>query len=612
MAQPAPSIRRRVSNLTRTLRLVWGAARGWTVAWGLILVLQGLLPAATVYLSKVLVDGLTVALGAGVSWEATAPVRTPALLLVGVLVASQILQAVGGWIRTAQAELVADYVKGLIHDQAAAVDLEYYETPAYFDQMARANGQAESRAVSILENLGALFQGALSLGAICLLLVPYGLWLPLALVVSALPALAVVVWHQRHHHDWWSSVTQSRRWASYYDLVLTGNIFAAEVRVFGLNERFHRAYQRVRRELRDGHLRLLRRRGIAQVGAGFSALLVTALTLLWVGWRALKGTATLGDLALFYQAFSQGQSLMRALLGNVGALYADALFLEHLYAFLELEPRTTSPPAPRALPPARARAIEIEGVSFRYPGSDALALRDFSLSIPAGATVAVVGPNGAGKSTLVKLLCRFYDPVAGSVRLDGVDIRELDVDALRARVTALFQHHVNYAGTVAENVAMGDPSETLSPGRFAGALRAGRAEDLVARLPGGEAQMLGKQFEGGLDLSGGEFQRLAIARAFYRDAEILLLDEPTSFMDPWSEALWLDRFRDHAGGRTVVVVTHRFSTARRADLICVVDQGRAVEVGTHDELVALDGLYAASWRTQSAPHVEEAAVPLTV
>ena len=602
------NLRDRLSYLAQTLGLVWEASRGWTVAWLALLLAQGVLPAAIVYLTKVLVDGMAAAMGAGLSMEVVRPVLGPAILMAAVLVLGQMLQSLTAWIRTAQSELISDHIKALIHDQAGTIDLEYYETPAYFDQMNRASGQADSRSISLLENVGGMLQNSATMLAIAALLIPYGLWIPLALLASTLPALWAVVRHQRRYHTWWHNVTQKRRWVRYYDTLLTSANCAGEVRIFGLNGRFQNAYRVLRKQLREDQINLMRGQSAAQLGAGLLALLVTAASLAWMVWRSILGLATLGDIALFYQAFNKGQGLMRMLLSSVGRLYSDSLFLEHLFMFLRLEPKVKDPEKPIVQTPQLHHGIEIEGVSFRYPGSEQLALRDFSLFLPAGKIVAVVGPNGAGKSTLVKLLCRFYDPVAGRVLMDGVDIRDLEVKQLRERITALFQRFVNYAGTLEENIVMGNVEYAVSKERLFGAAEASGAHEFIERLPAGYDTLLGKQFEGGVELSWGQLQRLAIARTFYRQAPIVILDEPTSAMDPWAETIWLDRFCAQVSGRTVLLVTHRFSTAMRADLICVMDEGRVVEIGSHQELVEQDGLYAASWRAQKRESSEASQV----
>ncbi|NNF04547.1 MAG: ABC transporter ATP-binding protein [Rhodothermales bacterium] len=587
-----------MSYLVRALGLIWESTRGWTVAWAACLVIQGVLPAITIYLTKVIIDTANEAIGGGLSWENVEPVAIPAAIMGAALLIGQILSGLIGWIRTAQGELVQDHIKNLIHDKAASVDLEFYETPEYFDEMERANNQAEARSLSILQNLGNLLRNAITLISIAGLLIPYAWWLPLLLLVSTLPALGVVVRHNRKLHAWWHETTEKRRWVTYYDQVLTLRLFAAEVRIFKLNDFFRGAYSRLRKELRESRIRLMRNQNIANFGAGFLAFVVMAGTMTWMVWRAFRGEATLGSLALFYQSFNQGQSLMRTLLSGVGQLYADTLFLEHLFSFLSIESEIKRPDDPVPAPPRLEQGIEIRDGRFSYPGSERAAVKDLNIIIPGGKTAAIVGPNGAGKSTLIKLLCRFYDPQEGQVLFDGTDIREIAPEELWEMITVLFQYHVNYAGTVEESIAVGDMASGIDRERVRTAAEAGGATKFIEELPLGYDTILGKQFRGGEDLSGGQWQRLALARAFYRPAPILLLDEPTSFMDSWAESMWLDRFRDLIKGRTAVVVTHRFTTAMRADIIFVMDEGRVIESGSHEELLAMNGLYAGSWRAQ--------------
>jgi ATP-binding cassette subfamily B protein len=318
----------------------------------------------------------------------------------------------------------------------------------------------------------------------------------------------------------------------------------------------------------------------------------------WMVWRAMRGLISLGDLALFYQAFQQGLQLMRALLENVGQLYTNILFLGNLFEFLALKPAVVSPPSPRPAPAPLREGVRFSGVRFRYPGSDRLALDGFDLFVPAGRVVAVVGPNGAGKSTLLKLLCRFYDPEAGSVSLDGVDLRQFPVDGLRRSITVLFQQPVHYNASVRGNIAFGDLAGAPPDAAIKAAAEAAGADSAICRLPEGYDNLLGKWFAEGAELSVGEWQRVALARAFVRRAPLIILDEPTSAMDPWAEADWLERFRRLASGRTAIVITHRFTTAMLADEIHVMEAGRIAQSGTHQDLLAGAGRYAEWWAAQ--------------
>jgi ATP-binding cassette subfamily B protein len=307
----------------------------------------------------------------------------------------------------------------------------------------------------------------------------------------------------------------------------------------------------------------------------------------------------LGELALFYQAFQQGLRLMRTLLDNAGQLYSNSLFLGNLFEFLALRPAVESPSSPQPVPVTLVHGIRFHEVTFRYPGCDRPVLRGLNLTIPAGRIVAVVGPNGAGKTTLVKLLCRFYDPEAGRIELDGTDLRDFSLAELRSRIAALFQEPVRYNATAAENIALGDVTCAPGASQIRAAAEVAGADEVIARLPQGLDSLLGRCFVDGAELSAGEWQRLALARAFLRRAPILVLDEPTGGMDPWAEAEWLERFRLFARGRTAIVITHRLTTAMRADLICVMAGGEVVESGTHEELVNRCGLYAQSWLEQA-------------
>ncbi|HIK49572.1 MAG TPA: ABC transporter ATP-binding protein, partial [Oscillatoriales cyanobacterium M59_W2019_021] len=502
------------------------------------------------------------------------------------------------WIRTAQSEFVQDYISTLVHNQSIAIDFSCYESSEYNDRLNRARDGASSRSLALLENSGNLLQNSITLLTMAAILIPYGAWLPLILFASALPAFYIVLHLNKRQHAWWQKTTIDRRRLQYYEMLLTASWVAAELRVFNLGSYFRSAYQMLRYRLRSEQLELARDQSLGRLGAGIVSLLISGLGLAWMGRQILLGALTLGDLALFYQAFNRGQTLMRSLLGNLAQIYKNSLFIGNLFEFLHLEPQIVDPPQPLSLPPSLQQGIRFRQITFRYPESDRPVLENFNLDIPAGKIVAIVGDNGAGKSTLVKLLCRLYDPESGSIELDGIDLRDFAVADLRGHITVLFQFPIAYYLTAQENITLSNLANTPTPDEIEAAARSAGIHETLTRLPQGYNTLLGKWFAGGTELSGGQWQRLALARAFLRRAPIAILDEPTSAMDPWAERDWLDRFRDFAQNRTSLVITHRFTLAMRADIIHVMRKGRIVESGNHTELLARDGFYAQSWKSQ--------------
>lgn len=590
-------LRSQLPYLPRTLKLVWQAAGTWTLAWLGLLLVQGVLPLAAVFLTKAVVDALVAALGGGGDWPALQPVAWWGGLMAGALLLTEAGNSLSQWLRASQADMVQDYVSGLIQAKAVTLDLGFYETPEYFDRLYRARIDALSRPVLLLENLGALLQNGITLAAMAAVLLTYSWWLPLVLIFGTLPALGVVAQATLREARWRQRTTPQERRSRYFDWLLTMPENAAELRLFGLGPHYRQAYQELRQRLRTEKraLGLTQLRG--EVLAGLCALGTGGVALIWVVRGAWLGRASLGDVALFYQVFNQGQRLLQTLLGNVGEIYRNILFLENLFEFLHLEPQVVSPPRPRPLPARLKTGVRLAGVRFRYPGSEQPALDHFSLDIPVGRIVALVGDNGAGKTTVIKLLCRFYDPEAGQITADGLDLRELEVEAWRRRITVLFQEPVHYHTTVSDNIAQGDLDAAPGPRAIEAAARAAGAHAFIQRLPQGYETIMGRWF-GGTDLSVGEWQRLALARAFLRQAELLILDEPTSAMDSWAEADWLARFRTLSAGRTVLIITHRFTTAMQADIIHVLERGRIIESGTHQELVQSGGRYGQSWQQQ--------------
>ena len=601
------SLREFTAQLTyfpQTLGLIWAANRQLTIVWGILLIIQGLLPAGAVWLTRLLVDGLSAAIGTGVSVENMRPVVYLAFLMGGIIALTSVLQSVMTWVRTAQSEQTADHLSELIHQQMIRIDLAFYERPEYLDRLHQVSNDMKNRPLALLENMGGLIQSGITLLAMGAILMPYGIWLPFILLGSTLPAFYVLLRTNRKFHAWWVHSTTDRRWVDYYDSVLTEDVFAAELRLFEFGPTFKRAYQHLRSNLRKDKLDLMKKQGLARLWASLLGLIVSGGTMAWMVWRAFLGQVTLGDLALFYQIFNKGQTLLTSFFANMGNVFSSTLFLSKLFEFLDLKPEITDPEEP--LPSIRRikNGIQFSNVIFRYPGSKKAALDNFSCSFPTGKTVAIVGANGAGKTTLMKLLCRFYDPESGSIKIDGQDIRRFSVSNLRRMITAIFQFPIVHVATAAENIAIGDIEAEKSQSELVTAARQAGAHAFIEKLPDGYNTLLNKYFPNGVNISGGEQQRLSLARAYVRNSPIIILDEPTSLMDSWGVIDWFDRFRKLASRRVSIIITHSLSIAKNADLIYLMDSGKIIEAGSHNQLLAKNGRYSKAWQAQFTPQPE--------
>ena len=390
---PKISFRLKVSYARRLLGLIWSAAGWMVIAWAGVLLLQGLIPVAIVWLTKPLVNSVQTAVGAGVNRETIEPLLTTAFVIGALMLGSELLKVALQWISMSQSEHIQDHISDLLHAKATELDLAFYETPDFHDRLYRVH-EASGRSLGLLQSIGGLAQNLVTVVGIGALLVSYGIWIALLLVAGTVPALFVVMRGSRQQHEWWKQTTIDRRRTQYFSDLLTRSQHAAEMRVFGLAAHFRQRFRELRRRLRLERMRLYRRQSVAQLGAEAIAMLSAAGGIAWMVWRAILGRATLGDIALFTQAFQRAQGLVRSLLMNIGQIHSSGLFLETLFEYLDLQPIVVAPPNPAPVPQGRP-AIRFDDVSFRYPATDRLALEHFSLTIPAGRTVAIVGSNGS-------------------------------------------------------------------------------------------------------------------------------------------------------------------------------------------------------------------------
>jgi ATP-binding cassette subfamily B protein len=570
---------------------VWRAAPGWTLLSVGLAVVQGILPLVAVYLMKLIVDAVTQGVAAAdhVAAFRTAAVYIVLAALVGLAIA--LLRSLSTLVGEAMGQVVTDHVSDVIHSRSIAVDLEYYENSAYYDTLHRAQQEAPYRPVRIVTDLLTTGQSFISMVAMAGLLFTLGWGVGLIVVLAAVPGALVRVHYARRMYDWQRESTTADRQSWYFHYLLTDGTRAKEMRLFGLGELFRGLYRDLRLILRTERIGIARRRAWADFAGGAAAVLATFATFAYIVWLTITGAITLGSMVMYYQAFQTGLSSLQAVLSGLAGLYEDNLFLTYYHEFMELEPRVLPPAQPAPVPRPMTDGVRFEAVDFSYPDTDRTALSGITLTVRPGEVAALVGPNGSGKTTLVKLLCRLYDPTAGAITLDGTDLRSFDVDELRRHMSVIFQDFAQYQLTARENIRVGNVDLAGDDPAVEAAARDAGADPVIRGLRHGYDTMLGKWFEEGEELSVGEWQKVALARAFVRDAQILVFDEPTSALDPETEWRVFQHIKELARGRAVVLISHRFSTVRTADRIHILDGGRIVESGAHDELMALGDRY---------------------
>ncbi|HEX6737492.1 MAG TPA: ABC transporter ATP-binding protein [Vicinamibacteria bacterium] len=615
MPPPPPPVRAfrerlgALRNLPPFLKLVWQTRPPLAAADVALRLVRALLPVATLYVGKLIIDDVVRLAGAGRAahpplreWLAGGQLDRLVLLLLVEFALAMLSDVLGRAVSLAESLLSEKFTNATsvrLMEHAATLDLEDFEDSELQDRLDRARRQTMGRLTLVGQLLGQA-QDVVTIASFAAGLAVLAPWLIALLLLALVPAFAGEAHFNALTYALDYQRTPQRRELDYVRQTGASVETAKEVKIFRLHAFLIERYSTLAAEFYAANRRLALRR------AGWGGLLATLGTAgyyvayAFIAWRTLRGDFTIGDLTFLAGSFRRLRNLLEGLLTGFSQLAGQALYLDDLFSFFEIEPEIVSPPQPRPFPSPIVHGFTFEDVGFRYPGAERWAVRHLGFTLRAGEVLALVGENGAGKTTLVKLLARLYDPDEGRILLDGHDLREYDLDGLRASIGVIFQDFVRYHLTAADNIAVGRIEAREDRERIVEAARRSLADEMIRKLPEGYDQVIGKRFRKGVDLSGGEWQKVAIARAYMRDAPVLILDEPTAALDARSEFGVFQRFKELSEGKTAVLISHRFSSVRMADRILVLAEGQIEAAGTHEELLAQGGRYAELFELQAA------------
>lgn len=601
------------------LKLVWETHRGYTIAMAVLRLMRSGIPVAMLWVGKLIIDAVVASRESGPNfprlWKLVA-------LEIAIVTANDILSRTSSLVESLLGDLFSNHTSVRLMEHAATLDLTHFEDPAFYDHLERARRQTTGR-IGLLAQLLAIAQDGLTLISLGAALVVFSPWLLTLLALAVLPSFFGETHFASLEYSMQFRWTPERRQLDYLRYIAASDRTAKEVQLFGLSrwliDRFRRLSWRFFNENKKLSIRKARVSTLLSLIGTLGYYSAYAIILI----RATRGELTIGTLTFLAGSFSRSRSLIETLLMSAGGIYQQCLYLKDLFDFFEMKPSIASAAGAKTVPRPIKDGFVFENVGFQYPGSDAWAVRNVSFRLQPGERVAFVGENGAGKTTLTKLLARLYDPTEGRILLDGVDLREYDVQSVRRAIGVIFQDFVKYDLRFDENVGVGEIDDVRTyldsssateqedlrksegngkaevPGSIVSASEKSLAASLLPRFSKGYQQMLGRRFDEGVELSGGEWQKVALARAYMRDAQVLILDEPTASLDARAEYQVFVRFSQLVAGRMAVIISHRFSTVRMADRIVVLNNGTVIEEGSHQELVSQAGLYAELFALQA-------------
>ncbi len=591
-------MKEKIKLFRESLILVWESAPGWALANISVSVIRSFLPLALIWLLKILIDYITKAstAGSGVNFE---NVIWLIIAVVSVYFLDEASADFSNYIRKKQSMKLEIYMYGLLHAKSVKLDLINFEQPEYFDCLSRATREAPWRPNSILNNLVSLLRGLLSLLLMAGLISTLNWTIALLLLAANIPA----IWLRLHYagilYNFQRQQTPEARKSDYFNWLLTGERPSRELRLFGLGNYFIDLFRKSFIKQKEEEINIIRKRTIIELVSNLFKASALLITIWFIARQTIRGSLSLGQMAMFLLAFRQGMVYIRDLFSSIAGLYEDSLFIENTFEFLNLKENLRAFD-PVVRPSSLRDRIVVDNLSFTYPGNTIKTISNVSFEIRRGEIIAIVGPNGAGKSTLVRLLCRLYDPDSGSVKYDGNNIINMDPGEYRRFFSVIFQDFMLYNLKAGENIRMGDIHSEAAEEKIRSAAMNAGVHEMISKLPEGYNTMIGNLFDNSQELSWGEWQKIALARALYSDAPILILDEPSSSLDADTEYDIFSRFRETVKGRTSILISHRFTNVSLADRIIVLDKGSVAETGSHDELMDRGGIYHGMFMKQSS------------
>jgi ATP-binding cassette subfamily B protein len=592
-------IRASFVHTPQALKLVWQANPIATVGLAFLTLAGALLPATQAWVGKLIVDGVVASIQGGHDAE---QVRSVFYYLVLELMLFLLSTAINHSRRLIQQLIqlqLANRIRAEIIRKALTLDLAFFEHPDYYDRLQNARREGSYKPVELINDTFQIVQNAITLVSFAVLMLRFSPWLVPILLATSIPAFIA---EKRFSEQGFRLLTRrapETRQINYLARLLTEDSAAKEIKLFNLGDKLLERYTTLFAKFFAEDKSLAVRRAAVGFSLGLIATMGFYGSYAWIVWRTVQGIISLGDMTLYLTIFRQGQSTFQSILAAVGNIYENNLFMANYFEFLDLEPQMRVTAPPKKLPVKIVVGIEFCGVGFRYPESEEWVLRDVDLTIRPGEKIALVGHNGAGKTTLIKLLSRLYDPTEGVILLDGIDLRDIDPLELRQKIGVIFQDFVRYHLPARENIGFGQIEAADEMEKIIESARKSGAHSIIENLPEGYETMLGRWFHGGHELSLGQWQRIALARAFMRDAEILVLDEPTASLDAQTEYEIFRHFQELTEGKMAILISHRFSTVRMADRIVVIENGRIAEIGSHQDLLRREGIYARLFSMQA-------------